>query len=214
MKNNFDNYEVIFIDDGSSDDTLKIIKELSDEKIKSISHEENKGKGGPVRTGVLAANGDFIFYTDCDLAYGLDVIKQGYEMFEENKETDIVIGSRRKHKDGYASYTFVRKYASIIFFFFIKTYGGIKQSDSQSGIKGFKKETAKKIFNLCETDGWSFDFEILMIAAKLKLKIEEMPVKIINHGESKVKAVKDGIKMLKEISKIKKRVKKLNLNNI
>ena len=204
-------YEVIFVNDGSKDKTLEIAKEFEDGKIKVMSYEKNKGKGGAVRTGMLAANGDVIFYTDCDLAYGLGVIKQGYEIFEENKEADIVIGSRRKHKDGYASYTFLRKVMSVVFFLILRIYGGIKQSDSQSGIKGFRNETAKKIFNLCETDGWSFDFEVLMIAQKLKLNILEMPVKIINHGESKVKAVSDGFKMLKEISKIKKRVKNLDL---
>ena len=214
MQNNFKNYEVIFVNDGSKDDTLKIAEELSDDNIKVISYEKNKGKGGAVKTGILAAIGDFIFYTDCDLAYGLDVVKQGYDIFQENKEADIVIGSRRKHKDGYASYTFIRKIASNIFIPILKIFGGIKQSDSQSGIKGFKKDAAKKIFGLCETDGWSFDFEVLLIADKLGYKIEEMPVKIIYHGESKINPVKDAIKMLRDVSKIKKRVKKLNLDRI
>ena len=109
MDNNFDSYEVIFVDDGSKDNTLKIANELSDDKIKIISYEKNKGKGGAVRTGMLAAEGDLIFYTDCDLAYGLDVVKQGCDIFEQNKKADIIIGSRKKHKEGYAGYTFLRK---------------------------------------------------------------------------------------------------------
>jgi len=211
MQNNFDDVgcEIIFVDDGSKDETLKIAVESSGGNTKIIPHKKNTGKGGAVRTGMLAAQGDVIFFTDCDLAYGLDVIKQGYEIFEQNKEADLVIGSRKKHKEGYASYTFSRKIMSPVFLFILKTYGGIKQSDSQSGIKGFRKEAADKIFALCEIDGWSFDFEVLLIADKLNFKIFEMPVKIINHGESKVKALKDGIKMLKEISRIKKRVRKL-----
>ena len=215
MKNNFGGigveYEVIFVDDGSRDNTLKIAIEFSSDIIKIISHEKNTGKGGAVRTGMLAARGDVIFFTDCDLAYGLDVIKQGYEIFEKNKDADMIIGSRKKHKDGYASYTLVRKIMSPVFLFVLKTYGGIKQSDSQSGIKGFRKHAAKKIFGLCEINGWSFDFEVLLIADKLNYNIFEMPVKIINHGESKVKALEDGVKMLKEISRIKKRVRKLEL---
>jgi len=209
MRVNFDdnNYEVIFVNDGSKDNTLKIANELSDENIKVISYEKNKGKGGAVRTGMLAANGDIIFYTDCDLAYGLDVIKQGYEIFEENQGADIIIGSRRKHKDGYASYTLLRKIMSHIFMFVLKTYGGIKQSDSQSGIKGFRREIVKPVFESCEIDRWAFDFEILLIAEKLNLNIEEFPAKIINHGDSKVKPVKDALKMLKDIPRIKKSVK-------
>ena len=213
MENNFAEigYEAIFVDDGSKDNTLKIAAEFSGENIKIIPHKKNTGKGGAVKTGMLAACGDVIFFTDCDLAYGLDVIKDGYEIFEKNKEADLVIGSRRKHKDGYASYTLLRKIMSHVFMFVLKIYGGVKQSDSQSGMKGFRKDAAKKIFGLCETAGMLFDFEVLLIANKLGLKIEEMPVKIINHGESKVKVVKDSIKMLKEISRIKKRVKKLEL---
>jgi len=217
MDNNFldcgCDYEVLFVNDGSSDNTLKIAEELSGDNIKIISYEKNKGKGGAVRTGMLAADGDIIFFTDCDMAYGLDVIKQGYEIFEENKEADIIIGSRKKHKDGYAGYTFLRKIMSHTFMFVLKTYGGIKQSDSQSGIKGFRKEAVHRIFNLCDSDQcrWAFDVEILLIANKLKYKIFEMPVKIINHRESKVRPVKDSIRALKDVRIIKKRVKKLKL---
>jgi len=209
MQNNFADYEVIFVNDGSSDGTLKIAEELSGENIKVITYEKNKGKGGAVRKGMLAANGDFIFYTDCDLAYGLDVIKEGYEIFKKDEKIDVVIGSRRKHKDGYAGYTFLRKLMSVMFLYILKMYGGIKQSESQSGLKGFSKGATQKIFELCEVNGWIFDFEALLIAQKLKLKIEEIPIKIINHGESKINPVKDSIKMLAEVRKIKKRVKNL-----
>ena len=213
MRENFTDigYEVLFVNDGSKDNTLEIINELSDDNLKAITYEKNKGKGGAVRTGMLAAKGDIIFYTDVDLAYGLDVIKQGYDIFEENKETELIIGSRRKHKDGYASYTLLRKIMSSVFYMILKIYGGLKQSDSQSGIKGFRKEISQKIFSLCEINGWSFDFEVLMIADKLKVKVFEMPATIINHRESKVNPIKDSIKMLKDISKIKKKVKKLKL---
>jgi len=211
MENNFkDDYEVIFVDDGSGDETLKIAEELSGGGIKVITYEKNRGKGGAVRTGMLAAAGDLIFYTDCDMAYGLDVIKTGCDMFANNRDADIVIGSRRKHKDGYASYTFLRKIASVAIYMFIKICGGVKSSDSQSGIKAFKNSAAKKIFGLCEVDGWSFDCEVLLIADRLGYKILEMPVKIINHGDSKIRAA-DGMKLIKEVLKIKKRVKNLNL---
>ena len=209
MQNNFTDYEVIFVNDGSKDNTLKIMSEFADDKIKIISYEKNKGKGGAVKTGMLAAEGDLIFFTDSDLAYGLDVVKEGYKILEENKEADIIIGSRRKHKDGYASYTFLRKIMSVVFYFVLKIYVGIKQSDSQTGIKGFKKDAARKIFNLCEAERWVFDVEILLIADKLGYKIEEMPVTIINHRESKVNPMKDSIRALKEVARIKKRVKKL-----
>ena len=210
MENNFKNdCEAIFVNDGSTDDTYTIAEKFSGENIIILSYEKNKGKGGAVRAGILAAKGDIVFYTDCDLAYGLDVVKAGYEILLKNTETDVLIGSRRIHKNGYAGYTLIRKIMSVAFLYILKIYGGLKQSDSQNGMKGFRKDAAKKIFGLCENNGWIFDFEALLIAQKLKLKIEEMPITIINHRESKIDPMKDSIKMLKEIPKIKKRVKKL-----
>lgn len=202
-------YEVLFVNDGSSDNTLKSAKSVARDNIKIISYEQNRGKGYAVRTGILAASSEIVFFTDCDLAYGLDVIREGYEILKKDKDADILIGSRRKHKDGFASYNFMRKMMSLTFFAVLKTYGGIKQTDSQNGMKGFRRSSVEPIFKLCEIDRWSFDFEILLIADKLGRKIIEMPVKIINHRESKINVLKDGFKMLGDISKIKKRIKKM-----
>ena len=210
MDENFgSNYEVLFVNDGSRDKTQEIAGRFASDNIKIVSYEPNRGKGCAVRTGMLAATGDLIFFTDCDLAYGLDIIREGVSFLEQDKDAGILIGSRRKHKEGYASYTFTRKIMSSVFFTVLRVYGGIKQSDSQSGIKGFRREAAHKIFKLCETDGWSFDFEILLTAEKLGVKIIEMPAKIINHRASKVNVLCDSIRMLRDISKIKKRVKKI-----
>ena len=200
-------YEVIFVNDGSRDNTLKIAEALADEKIRVLRHSVNKGKGGAVRTGMLDAIGDIVFYTDCDLAYGLDVLVEACEIFKQNKAADALIGSRKLHKEGYESYNFMRKLASVVFLKLLRIYGGIKFSDSQSGFKGFRKDVCKKIFSVCETDGWAFDVEVLLIAQKLNLKIIEMPVKIINHGSSKISLKKDSVKMLKDIAHIKKSVK-------
>jgi len=200
-------YEVIFVNDGSRDNTLEIAEAFADDKIKVVTYAENKGKGGAVRTGMLEAVGDIIFYTDCDLAYGLDILVEAYENFEKNKDADILIGSRKLHKEGYESYTFMRKFASIAFYNLLKIYGGVKSSDSQSGIKGFRKDACKKIFSMCEINGWTFDFEVLLIAQKLNMKILEIPAKIINHGESKIRLIKDSVKMFKDIVYIKRSVK-------
>jgi dolichyl-phosphate beta-glucosyltransferase len=98
---------------------------------------------------------------------------------------------------------------SLTFYAVLKIYGGIKQTDSQTGMKGFRRASVEPIFKLCEIDRLCFDFEILLIADKLGYKIIEMPVKIINHRESKVNIIKDGFRMLKDIAKIKKRIRKI-----
>ena len=211
-KDSKDNYEVIFVNDGSRDTTLELAQNLvrDNANIKIISYEQNRGKGCAVRTGMLAASGDIIFFTDCDLAYGLDVIYEGVALLSQNSQAGILVGSRRKHREGFASYSFMRKSMSLGFFAVLRVYGGIKQaSDSQSGIKGFRREAAHQILPFCEVDGWSFDFEMLLIAEKLGIEIIEMPVKIINHGSSKVNIARDSLQMLRDIAAIKKRVREL-----
>lgn len=201
-------YEIIFSDDGSLDDSRKIVDEFSKshKSIRSVGYEKNRGKGCAVRTGILAAEGDVIISTDCDLAYGLDVIKKAFDIFESS-DAELVIGSRRLEKDGYEGYTLIRKLASKTYLKCLSIAAGFKLSDSQCGFKCYRNASAKKIFEGCEVDGFAFDFEVLIRAQKFGMKITEMPVKIINHRESKVNVFSDSLKMLKDIAKIKKRNK-------
>ncbi|MCL2518962.1 MAG: glycosyltransferase [Oscillospiraceae bacterium] len=204
-------YEIIASDDGSADNTRALLNEACKQydRLRIVANDVNRGKGAAVRNGILHAEGDIIIFTDCDLAYGTDVIGRMAEMFDPG--TDIVIGSRNLSKDGYEGYTFLRKLMSKTYIKLISAAAGFKHSDSQSGIKGFRKEAAHKIFSRCEIDRFAFDLEALMIAGKFGFKIREMPVKIINHAEgtSKVRIVKDTLRMLRDVAKIKKRLKTL-----
>ena len=201
-------YELIFVSDGSKDDSfekaLALEKEIT--SLKAIEYPVNRGKGCAVRTGMLQASGDFVLFTDCDLAYGSEIIGTFFERFNETG-SDVVIGSRAAKGGGYDGYTLLRKVMSKVYLKVISTYAGFKLSDSQCGIKGFSNEAAKKIFGICESDGFEFDLEALMIAQRLDYKITEIPVRIINHRESKVNPVRDSLKMLKQLRNIKKREK-------
>ncbi len=208
MKENFDDYEVLFFDDGSKDSSADIVNELKLPNIRVSTYGQNKGKGAAVRHAMLEADGDVLMFTDADLAYGTDVIKQAYEYFVKDSETDIVIGSRNIHKDGYEGYTFIRKLTSKVYIKVLCIIGGFKLTDSQCGCKAFSSKAGKKIFSKCEVNGFAFDFEAILWADKLGFKICEMPVKIINHRESKVNVLKDSIKMFRDLLKIKKNVKK------
>jgi dolichyl-phosphate beta-glucosyltransferase len=89
--------------------------------------------------------------------------------------------------------------------------GGFKLSDSQCGCKAFRARAAKEIFSRAKVNGFAFDFECILWAQKLGLKITEMPVKIINHRESKVNVVKDAFRMMNDVSKMKKRISKMEI---
>ena len=214
MEENFINdrgerdYEIIYSNDGSTDGCDQILKELNLPGIVVAGYERNQGKGCAVKTAMLLANGDICMFTDADLAYGTEVIKQMVDTFDQNPESQLVIGSRNLSEDGYKNYTFVRKLASKIYIKVLCIVGGFHLSDSQCGCKGFRKDAVKEIFPRLEVNGFAFDFEALLWATKLNYKIIEMPVSIKVHGESKVRIFRDTFKMLRDILNMKKRIRK------
>lgn len=212
LKSKYEDWELIFVDDGSKDGCGDAVRKASETepRIRLEGYPDNRGKGCAVRTGMLAAKGDIVVFTDCDNAYGEDAVGRMIDMFSESK-ADIIIGSRNLSKDGYKDYTFIRKLASKTYIKVIGIVAGFKFSDAQSGIKGFRREAVQKVFRNCEVDRFAFDLEAIMIAQKAGFKIEEMPVTIINHRESKVRVLRDAFKMLSDVRKMKKRIKKTEL---
>ena len=212
MKKTFlDEYEIIFISDGAKDKSAERVKSYNDPHIRLISYENNMGKGYAVRQGVLSSLGDIVMFTDCDLAYGCDVIKVFYD---EMKKTgaDVAVGSRNLDKSGYEGYSFLRRLVSKSYIVFLSLIGGLKLSDSQCGCKAFSSHMGKRVFSHCEINRFAFDFEAILLATKANAKIIEIPVKIINNNEkTSMNMVKDSIKMMKDIIKMKKRIKKTDL---
>lgn len=199
-------YEIIFSDDGSHDGSADIVRLLNLPNVKVVGYHQNQGKGCAVRHAVLASQGDVVIFTDADLAYGVKLIDDAVKILE-GKEADMLVASRAKHPEGYEGYTPIRKLASRSYIKVLNLFGGIKISDAQCGFKAFNGDVGRKIFSHCKTNNFAFDLELILFAQKMNLRIYEMPAKIVNHRESKVKVLKDAIRMLKEISRIKRHVK-------
>ena len=166
MQRNFDDYEILFSDDGSTDRSKEIVEHCGLPRVRVISYEKNRGKGCAVRQGMLAAKGDVRLFTDCDLAYGTDVIRALYDKFTSSNY-DVILGSRNLGEDGYAGYTALRRLASKTYIKVLCLLGGFKLSDSQCGFKAFSAKAAEKVFAECETDGFAFDFEAIMTAVRM-----------------------------------------------
>ena len=208
-------YEVLFSNDGSTDGCADIAKataaELGCDKIIVTGYEKNHGKGAAVRHAMLESSGDIVVCTDCDLAYGTDVVGEAVRRFDTSGGKivpDLIIGSRKLGGDGYEGYTFVRKLASKAYMIVLRIVAGFRMSDSQCGFKAYTHDAAHTLFADIETDGFAFDQEVLMSAQALGMTIAEMPVKIINHRESKVSVLSDSIKMFRDLLRIKKMVRK------
>ncbi len=208
FKNKKINYEIIIVDDGSTDKTRLIVKDFSNKNknIKLTKQRNNKGKGYSVKEDMLLARGDYLLFSDADLSTPIrevekfiKVIKSGY---------DIVIASRNmKGSIIPIKQPFFRSFLGTIFPFIVSLLILPGYKDTQCGFKLFKKNVAKKIFNKQKINGFGFDVEILFIAKKHNYKTKELPVTWSNALGSKINPVKDSIRMLLDIFKIK-------LNNI
>lgn len=204
----FDDYELIFVSDGSSDKTPQLLSDAEAQypRLRTCIYPQNRGKGYAVRKGILASDGDLVLYTDCDLAYGTDVIEAAVRQMTDTG-ADVLIGSRAIHPEGYNGYTPLRKVASVLYLRILGIAAGFRLSDSQAGFKALKGNIGREIFAQCEIDRFAFDLEMLMRAQKAGYSVTELPIKIVNHHDSSIHLVRDSIRMLRDIAKIKKSLK-------
>lgn len=207
-----DDYEIVFSDDGSTDGCGELVRSLDLPNVRVVSYPDNRGKGSAVREGIKKCVGDVIVCTDCDLAYGTDAIINIYNRIISGGE-HVVIGSRNIASDGYEGYTFLRKMMSKTYIKLVSLIAGFRYSDSQCGLKCYCIESARSIFEHCTVNGFAFDLEVLLLSEKFGMKIAEIPVKIINHREStsKVHPFRDSVKMIKDVKRMKKRIRKLKI---
>lgn len=204
----FDDYEMIFVSDGSTDATPDLLSEAERQypTLHTCIYPQNRGKGYAVRRGILVSDGDLVLYTDCDLAYGTDVIEAAVRQMTDTG-ADVLIGSRALHPEGYNGYTPLRKVASVLYLRILCIAAGFRHSDSQAGFKALKGNIGREIFAQCEIDRFAFDLEMLMRAQKAGYSVTELPIKIVNHRDSSIHLVRDSIRMLRDIAKIKKSLK-------
>ena len=173
---NSDWYELIIVNDGSSDETRAAASELSkcDKRVKLISYSKNMGKGYAVRQGVIHSQGKYLLFMDGDGNISSDVLAQYLQKLDK---VDVAIGSKY-HRDSNICVPLSRKFLSRSFQILVKIMLGLKISDTQVGLKAGKGESFRKIFQQMHVKRYAFDVEMLAVAASLGLKIEEMPVQL------------------------------------
>lgn len=195
-------FELIVVSDGSSDSTVKLAKTFNNVKV--LEQNPNKGKGAAVGKGMLAANGDFLLFTDADLSTPITEIFKLLNKLE-NEGYDIAIGSRAINSSLIKErQPFYREFMGKTFNRFVRFFVVKGISDTQCGFKLFSQAAAKKLFSLAKIEGFSFDVEIIFLAKKFNYKIAEVPVLWFNDNRSKVNPIIDSVKMLRGILNIKK----------
>lgn len=207
LNENFSNYELIVVNDGSEDSTAKVAKDLSRSfsRIQVINYEKNHGKGFAVKNGMLAAKGNYVFFMDADNSTPIEEMSGFIRKLD--KGVDVVIGSR--HISGSDIKVeqplyrrFLGRFANQLIQLFILP--GIY--DSQCGFKGFTKKAVLALFDKQTINGWGFDFEILALAKEFNFSIAEVPVRWLDSRGSRVRPIRGALKTLAELIKVKYRL--------
>jgi len=197
-------YEILVVNDGSKDNTADVVRkaEAFIKNLRLIDERENHGKGYVVRKGMLEAKGDYRLFTDADNSTSLDQIEKMWPEFE--KGFDVVIGSRDiKGAELPVPQSWLRMRLGDIFNIIVQITSGLwGMWDTQCGFKGFTKKAAEELFSRATIERWAFDVEILVLARKLRFRIQEIPVRWVNDPNSKVK-LSGMVKMLFEVLKIR-----------
>ena len=192
--NKFLKKEYIFVNDGSSDHTLSVIKKEfknnKNIKVKLISYSKNMGKGHALKRGVQIAKNDWVLTTDADCSVSnFQLIKWIQKKYLD--QNNLIYFGSRNHLLSIVKKKTLRKIAGIEFKFVIRFFFNIKISDTQCGFKLYKLNTAKKIFRKLSINDYMHDIEICVIAKKLNIKIKDLPLKWTHVDQSKINFIRD-----------------------
>ena len=204
-------YEIFVVDDGSTDSTHKIAKDLIKDIpcLKVISYVANKGKGYALRQGVLASRGDVILVTDADLSTPIEELSKLLPLIHNHK-CDVAIGSRALAlSEIIKKQPWWRQSMGRFFNKLVKTLILEDFSDTQCGFKLFRGDIARSLFKEAKINRFAYDVEILAIARKKGRTILEVPIRWINSPESKVNPVQDSLQMFRDLLKIRMTVGKI-----
>jgi glycosyltransferase involved in cell wall biosynthesis len=175
-------FEILPIDDGSSDNTAARMREVARElpEVKPVILAHNLGKGGALRAGFEKSRGAFIVFLDADLDLPPDQIPSLFERMEATR-ADIVIGSKL-HPESTLDYPPLRRFISFAYFLFIKMAFGLPVHDTQTGLKLFRRAPLAWAFPRMLVKAFAFDLEVLAIAISRHFTIAEAPVRVEFHG--------------------------------
>lgn len=171
-------YEMIVVNDGSTDNTLNETKRATNEidGLKIVDCSVNGGKGHAVKVGFNEAEGDLVVFLDADLDLHPEQIRNLVDILDE-KQVDVVIGSKW-HPESQLNYPFSRKVISNIYAFILWILFRLPLKDTQTGLKLYKYEVLKRVLPKILCKKYAFDLEILVNVHHLGYKIAEVPVQL------------------------------------
>lgn len=196
----FSDLEIIFVNDGSTDRTLEVLKKIKDFPCRILSYEKNLGKGYAVRKGMLEACRSFVLMTDVDMSTPLSEIEKFIPHMTAGR--DLIIGTRKnKHASVTLLQPWYRRNMGKVFTLLANLITGVRVSDFTCGFKCFSRDASSAIASATYINRWAYDAEILFVAARIfKFKIYEVPVRWANDPRTSVRLVKDTLRSFLDLS--------------
>ena len=193
--------EVIVVENGSADKTFEVAQEFSSKHKNFNVIQNERGKGAAVRRGMLEARGEYRFMCDADLSMPIEAVTKFLP--PALNDIDIVIASREVEGSVRYDEPRYRHFGGRGINYIIQILALPGLNDTQCGFKCFRADVVKDIFNLQTMQGWSFDIELLFIARRRGYRVREIPIDWYYHPETKVNAVRDALRMIGDIFRIR-----------
>jgi dolichyl-phosphate beta-glucosyltransferase len=200
--------ELLVVDDGSTDGTASVAERyLSDHcrfDWRVLRLQVNRGKGYAVRHGLLAARNPVAVFTDADLSTPVSELPKLVELIAGGR-CDVAFGSRALDRRLIETrQPFYRDYAGRLFNGVLRLATGLPHHDTQCGFKAFRMAVCRVIIEAATIDGFGFDAELLFVAHRSGLRLQEVPVRWRHEEGSKVRMLRDGPQMLADIVKVRR----------
>jgi len=196
--------EILVVNDGSTDDTPQIVREYgkAHPQVLLVENPGNRGKGYSVRNGMLHARGQIALFTDADLSSPITEAQKLFDAIAHG--ADIAIGSRWLRAELQTErQPLYRQAFGRIFNLVLRIFLGLRFADTQCGFKAFRLDVVQRIFPLQKIERWGFDPEILFLARRAGLRVDEIPVMWAHSEGTRLNPLRDGMRMFGEVLRIR-----------
>jgi len=194
IRSSENDFDVIFVNDGSTDKTEQVLKALDADFFSVIHHETNRGYGSALKTGIAHASSPYICIADADGTYPLDEIPRLAEALSDGY--DMVVGARSGEM---VKIPFLRRLPKWILNKLCNYLSGFKIPDINSGFRIMRKTSVERFYHILP-NGFSFTTTITIAMLTNNMRVHFLPINyFVRHGKSKIRPVYDTFNFLQLI---------------